>query len=270
MHAICAPACSTRVPDILHILVVFTQFVDGLNLAIHEPSDPDEQNVSFMSSAHDVQVLLCCKLLTGKMHGVLFVYALQQAYYNGWLSSTVCSNLFVFSPLGEIIYCYLNAPGCQHDSTLAQELYDLLRRCTPLGFALAADTAFSSSGDMKDRIFKPLSTSQLQAKANDKTVSVKKLAALLKAHRACVSVRQGSEWGMNSIQNCWRRTNLKMASAHARRRVELTCIARLFNLRTRTTGISQLRTVYSEDYMGCFRTDQTAGVPFMNALDVTL
>ena len=195
---------------------------------------------------------------------------LQQAYYNGWISATVCSNLFVFSPLGEIIYCFLNAPGCQHDSTLAQELYHLLLSRTPPGFALAADTAFSASGEMKTRIIKPLSSSQLKRKADDKSVSVKKLAAIIKKHRACVSIRQGAEWGMNSIQNCWRRTNNTMTSNHARRNLELTCIARLFNLRTRLTDISQLRTVYSESYVGCFNPRQQPGVPFQNALDVTV
>jgi len=77
MHAICAPGYLTRGRDFLHMLVVLTQFVDGLNLAIHEPNDPDEQNVSFESLVifiHHVQDLLCCKLLTGKMHGALFVY----------------------------------------------------------------------------------------------------------------------------------------------------------------------------------------------------
>ena len=112
----------------------------------------------------------------------------------------------VFSPLGEIIYCFLNAPGCQHDSTLAQELYHLLLSRTPPGFALAADTAFSASGEMKTRIIKPLSSSQLKRKADDKSVSVKKLACIIKKHRACVSIRQGAEWGMNSIQNCCKRT----------------------------------------------------------------
>lgn len=129
-------------------------FVDGLNLRIHEPSDPLVQN----------------------------------AYYNGWLHYCVCSSIFVFCPLGTIIYYFLNAPGCEHDSALSVELYSLLLRRCEAGFGLAADSAFVATGDMEGKIFKPLRTDQLAKMAN--SVTVTQLATAIKKHRAAVSVRQ--------------------------------------------------------------------------------
>jgi hypothetical protein len=52
-------------------------FADGLNLEIMSPSDPSTQN----------------------------------AFYNGWTSSTVCSQVFAFAPDGTIIFASYNNPG---------------------------------------------------------------------------------------------------------------------------------------------------------------
>ena len=63
-------------------------FVDGLNLRMRDLGDPDVQN----------------------------------AFYNGWLHCCVASSIFVFSPLGEVIYYFLNCPGwCGVYSELALE-----------------------------------------------------------------------------------------------------------------------------------------------------
>ena len=43
----------------------------------------------------------------------------QNYFYNGWTHDHYVSNLFLFSPDGKIRKYFLNAPGCWHDSTLA-------------------------------------------------------------------------------------------------------------------------------------------------------
>ena len=193
----------------------------------------------------------------------------QNAYYNGWLSGCFASSLFVYDSFGLIIYAYLNAPGTQHDSTLACGLYHLLRKRTPAPFGLAADTAFSASGDLASKIWKPLTDGQLKSASNDESISVKKLCAMIKKHRAAVSIRQGAEWGMGGLQGVYRRLNLPLCVDHAKRQRLLLLVAHLWNFRVRTTGITQIGTVYSPNYMGNMN-DNNAHSYYLQARDVNV
>lgn len=190
-------------------------FVDGLNIAIQEPSDP----------------------------------LLQNAYYNGWLGGCYCSQLFVFNPLSEIVWAHINAPGSWHDSTLAANLYRKLAE-VPRGLCIAADCAFSVQGEADFRIIKPLTKSQLQKHSNDKTVSVKQLVAIIRKYRTAVSIRQAAEWGMGSFQRVWGRLQLPLQWNKKKRRMLLNLAVRLHNTRARLVGLNQIRTVYAADYMG--------------------
>ena len=105
MYILPSSMCARRVRTLVGILTCdllsdIFGFVDGLNLAMQEPAHPLVQN----------------------------------AYYNGWLSGCFSSNLFVFDSFGIIVYAYINAPGTQHDSTLACGLYDILRHKVPEPF----------------------------------------------------------------------------------------------------------------------------------------
>ena len=91
---------------------------------------------------------------------------------------------------GLLIYFYINGPGSVHDSQLSLRLYQILRTKVPAGFGLAADTAFSSAGELSGKIFKPLKTDEIKTMANDPAVRVSDLIRFLKKHRAAVSVRQ--------------------------------------------------------------------------------
>jgi hypothetical protein len=73
---------------------------------------------------------------------------IQRRYYNGWTHDHYVTNLFLFSPDGKIHQCFLNAPGCMHDSTMAQwssiyhELDALYKRT---GAKIVIDSAFAAS-----------------------------------------------------------------------------------------------------------------------------
>ena len=190
-------------------------FVDGLNCSIENPKDAFEQN----------------------------------AMYNQWLSGTFCSNVFVFDADGCIDWARLNCPGSWHDSKIADGLYDVLRYKVPQGFGIAADTAFSNSGDLKTKVFKPLKENQLTAKVNS-GLSVKALIKILRAHRAAVSVRQAAEWGMGAIQRTFKRLTCVLSANHEHRRLDLMNVVFLFNFRTRVTHINQIKTVYGDGYLG--------------------
>ena len=191
-------------------------FVDGLNIPISDPADPVEQN----------------------------------AYYNAWLAGCFCSNIFVFDSEGCIIWCCINAPGSWHDSAISMKLYTLLRTKVPEGKGICADSAFAASGDLATKIFKPLTEKQIAAAAHNEGIHWKTLINFLKKHRAAVSVRQAAEWGMGSIQRTYRRLYTTLTCDHAERKRDLSIIVRLFNYRTRTTHINQIRTVYDPSYLG--------------------
>lgn len=46
-------------------------------------------------------------------------YQIQNRFYNGWTHDHYVSNLFVFVPAGLIVACYVNSPGCMHDSLVS-------------------------------------------------------------------------------------------------------------------------------------------------------
>mmetsp|Transcript_38526 Transcript_38526/g.83459 ORF Transcript_38526/g.83459 Transcript_38526/m.83459 type:complete len:107 (-) Transcript_38526:42-362(-) len=78
------------------------------------------------------------------------------------------------------------------------------------------------------------------------TVSMAEYARRLCQHNAVVSIRQTAEWGMKELQASFRRLTVKLpADARERRFMLETCI-RLYNRRTRTVGVNQIRTVYKE------------------------
>lgn len=51
---------------------------------------------------------------------------LQNAAYNDYSHDTSCNNVCAFSPNGKIIYCAYNYPESWHDSTVAQDLINIV------------------------------------------------------------------------------------------------------------------------------------------------
>ena len=73
-------------------------------------------------------------------------------------------------------------------------------------------------------------------------------AIQLDSHKAVTSVRQAAEWGMRGVQGAFPRLSMKLTTNSQERHQNVETVFRLFNLRTRLTGINQTRTVYSTDY----------------------
>jgi hypothetical protein len=197
---------SLRQPDLHGVF----GFVDGLNLAMFEPP-----------------------------YG-----ALQNAYYNGWLSGCFCSSLFCFAPDGTIIWCTINFPGSWADGELAKRLYSLLETVPP-GFFIAADCAFNRA-DMAGKIIRPLKSDELTRYAD--SVSVRAFVAHVKRHRLALSIRQGAEWGMGAMQGMCGRLRHRLSSNSAVRRELLELCSHYFNFRTRTVGLNQISTVYHPEH----------------------
>ncbi|KAG3091680.1 hypothetical protein PI125_g17355 [Phytophthora idaei] len=72
--------------------------------------------------------------------------------------------------------------------------------------------------------------------------SVRRSARML--HSAITSVWQAAEWGMGSVEKVYHRLLLPLPYEPERRRLMLSNIFHLANYRVRTSGISQIRTMF--------------------------
>jgi hypothetical protein len=107
-----------------------------------------------------------------------------------------------FSPDGLVRACYLNAPGCWHDSTnaLNSKIYDKVddvyqrTRCK-----VVVDSAFSAT--KRPSLIKSHQTNF------DRLGNTRQKDQI---HRDATSVRQLSEWGMRGFQGSFPRLNDRM------------------------------------------------------------
>ena len=123
---------------------------------------------------------------------------IQNNFYNGWTHDHYVSNLFLFSPNGKIRACYINAPGCLHDSTLANAgaLYEKVDKLYErMGAKIVVDSAFQ----MDDR------QSCYKSYQNNLDKKTGKQHQNSQLNKQATSVRQLSEWGMRGLQGSFPR-----------------------------------------------------------------
>jgi hypothetical protein len=70
-------------------------------------------------------------------------------------------------------------------------------------------------------------------------------ARALQESARLTSLRQACEWGMGSAPKCFRQLQLPLPYNQNTRNIRLNNIYRLYNFRVRTTGISQIKTVFN-------------------------
>jgi hypothetical protein len=134
----------------------------------------------------------------------------------------------------------LNAPGSWHDSRVARPIYEKLLSRTPDGCYLVTDTAFPRGTDQI--------SGRIRAPMKDGTrlpVDEEERNHLLQYDRQLLSYRQTAEWGMRAMQGSFGRLRVSLSINHDDLRGDLLeTVSRLFNLRARTVGHNQIRTVY--------------------------
>lgn len=181
--------------------------VDGLNIKIHQPANPGEQN----------------------------------AYYNGWLCGTFGSGVFVFGFDGCICWWRHNLPGSWHDAKIARPLYKKLAQM-PNPFRVCGDSAFPKGP--KGAQGKIITSLKKRYKMPNNAEDHSELRQM---HRRATSMRQISEWGMGQLQRtfkCLGADPVGLPSCPKDRQVILATVVHLFNFRTRAVGFNQIRTVY--------------------------
>jgi hypothetical protein len=140
----------------------------------------------------------------------------------------------------------LNTPGSWHDSRVARPIFEKLRLRTPEGYYLVTDTAFPRGTDQI--------AGRIKAPMKDGTrlpVDLAERENVMQYDRQLLSFRQTAEWGMRTMQGSFGRLRVPLPIKNSDQRCDiLECVSRLFNLRARTVGHNQIRTVYMPNWEG--------------------
>ena len=161
-----------------------------------------------------------------------YSYSKQLRYYNGWKAGHFVNCVFVFSVDGKIRLCVLNAPGCFHDSHMADYgLYHHLERIfEETGGQVVVDSAF--------RVEKGpylIKLSQTDPMDPDE----------LLVNRDATSIRQLSGWGMRIIQSSFPRLKEPLRfEEDGDRFIILRLMVNLYNYQTEMMGQNQIFNSY--------------------------
>jgi hypothetical protein len=182
-------------------------FIDGKNFGVQTPSDSDEQN----------------------------------AFYNGWLHAHKVTGTICFGANGCIVWARHNAPGSWNDGETSRQfqaklLNPILNADDEMG--VLADTAFPVSGELCGKILTPLKDKDIER------IDIRQRFNAVRMNNAILALRQAAEWGMGAIEKPFRRLILDLPWDRATRQVRLDNIFRLYNVRVRNLGISQISTVF--------------------------
>jgi hypothetical protein len=181
-------------------------FIDGKNLRIRKPPDSEIQN----------------------------------AHYNGWLHATYVTGVLCFGVDGCIVWGLHNCPGSWNDGEMCSEFVEKICRddINLPGHGVIADSAFPSTGRCFQRIISPLKQNELE------NAHPAAREAMKRVNTQILACRQACEWGMGAIVKVFQRLLEELPYDGDRRAMRLLNIFRLFNLRVRRTGISQIRNNY--------------------------
>jgi hypothetical protein len=164
---------------------------------------------------------------------------LQNMFYNGWTHDHYVSSVLVFCPDGTIPMCCLNAPGCMHDSAIAESgrLYHKLENIyNTTGGKCAVDSAFSNKRApflIKSSQMPPGGETRAQYRNNNEI------------NKQATSLRQSAEWGMRALQSSFPRLKDRFVfEKFGERRLILKMMVLIYNLRARRVGINQIRNTF--------------------------
>lgn len=163
----------------------------------------------------------------------------QRRFYNGWTHGHYVSSIFLFAPDGTIPACSINAPGCWHDSTVADYggVYEKMER---LYKDFGAKTVVDSAFKIGDGEF-------LVRSRQDGGIHIAGEEHFRKA-RAATAIRQLSEWGMHQIQSKFpRMTDTLLWEEVGKRRIDITLMVRLYNHQVQTVGMNQILSTFMSE-----------------------
>ena len=160
---------------------------------------------------------------------------IQERFYNGWTHDHYVSSVLCFCPDGTIPIAYINIPGAVHDSQIADygDIYDKLEMVYQRdGGQCTVDSAFGNVNR------------EFLIKSSQDLIHIRSYRARNIAREA-TSMRQSAEWGMRAFQSSMPRIKDRMKfEERGERKVTLTVMILLYNLRARLVGLNQLKSFY--------------------------
>lgn len=197
-------------------------FVDGKNYKVEQSGDVEIQNGDYNG------ILCALRFFLGHDFRLFFI---------GWHHCCYVTGVFAFGADGCIFWGKHNFPGSWNDAETSRGLQARLLNpdLTLAGHGLIADTAFPT---LEGKIQTPL-------KDNDWARIPHALRRQAReVSRQITTARQAIEWGMGATLKVFRQLDKKLSSDRLERGRRLENVHRLYNFRVRTTGISQIRSVY--------------------------
>ena len=165
----------------------------------------------------------------------------QNKDYNGHKHDTNVNNVLAFAPTGKVIYAALNYPGSWHDSTVSQDLIELVI-ATICSYCLCVDQRFPRSGLLYDKFVGPISK-----KAKRKLEPMLR-DLIMRKSGIFTSLRQAADWGMRALQGSFSRLKARLGSNKVKRSILILSIVLLNNFRTHFVGLNQITTVFNAEY----------------------
>jgi hypothetical protein len=179
------------------------------------------------------------------------VALIQKQFYNGWTHDHYVMSVVCFCPDGMIPIVFCNIPGAVHDLQVADygDIYDKLEYVYEQdGAKCTVDSAFGNV------------SRQFSIKSSQELIHIEDRVEREMAHDA-TSMRQSAEWGMWAFQlSMPRLKDCMIFETRGERRVTLTMMILLDNLRARAVGINQLKSVYAAPL------DRNANIEFVDPL----
>ena len=164
-------------------------------------------------------------------------------FYIGWLHCVLITGVIAFGADGTIIWARHNCPGSWNDGRMSQGFREKLAdpRLTLDNHGAVADSAFPTGNAMFTKIMTPLKKGDLE-RIPISPPQLRERALTRSAQ--LTSLRQTCEWGMGAVTKVYRVLLVKLPFAQDKRGCLIKNCFMLYNFRVRTTGISQIKSVF--------------------------
>lgn len=171
----------------------------------------------------------------------------QNAYFQPFTQQKEVTYLLFWTLKGEIIPAALTFPGTWHDSKRAyvSGLYWLTlieNDITSPGYAILGDSAFLNNEKYTNR---KVARARNVNKMRNMPISAEWAAIELVLQRLYPSELRTAEWGVRGLRAPFRRLSTTLLSDSGKRGRRLSIACHFANYRTRNTGCSQIRSLYT-------------------------
>jgi hypothetical protein len=165
---------------------------------------------------------------------------IQNAFYNGWLHSHFVTGTLCYAADGTVVWGKHNYVGSWNDGETSRDFQLMLLNpdINVEGHGVIADSAFPVSGNLEGKIVTPMKQTDIDRLDDTDLAHALRLDNLIK------SCRQAAEWGMGSAPKVFRQLEIPLPLDPKIRARRIANINKLYNMRVRLMGISEILNVF--------------------------